>query len=100
MSKMVTMSVPGEQPLSNESIIGDCAKLARTAEWWGAEGQGERLAKIAISLSKDDLQGAMRTRDEIKRHLDHAKSDRLFKAMCITIPFAIGGCVYLIGKYG
>lgn len=75
-------------------FIDDCAKLARSAEWWGADGQSERLAMIVKHLASGDFDRAAMVRDVIKRDRDEAAFMRciygaLFALIVVSVGFAV-----------
>ena len=69
--------------------------LARSAEWWGADGQSERLARIARHLAAGDIDRAASVRDMIKRDRDEAKFMRIvYGALLALIVASIGFAVH------
>lgn len=59
------------------SLIRECARLARSAERWGAEPQGGALAELAQYLASNDIVGAMWVRDDLLEARNDARSKRL-----------------------
>lgn len=55
----------------------ECARLARRAEWWGAEPQGGALAELAQYLASNDIVGAMWVRDDLLEARNDARRKRL-----------------------
>jgi len=69
-------------------IMDDCAQLARSAEWWGAEDQAENLAYIAECLQTGRTRQAMIVRGSIRKDRDSARRNRLSKVGRIAAELA------------
>jgi len=63
--------------LFRSSLMRECARLARHAEWWGAEPQGGALAELAQYLASNDIVGAMWVRDDLLDARNDARRKRL-----------------------
>lgn len=65
-------------PKMDHSLIKtECARLARSAEFWGAEPQGGALAELAQYLAANDIVGAMWVRDDLLDARNQARQRRL-----------------------
>lgn len=63
--------------MDHSLIKTECARLARSAEFWGAEPQGGALAELAQYLATNDIVGAMWVRDDLLDARNQARRRRL-----------------------
>jgi hypothetical protein len=66
-------------------IEADCARLARSAERWGAGGQASTLAHIAQLMAAGDIVGAAKLRDELLNARNSARRDTIQRVIELTV---------------
>jgi hypothetical protein len=80
------------------TLMSETAKLARSAERWGAGPQGAELANYARAMSELDFTGAMDYRDNIRRAFTDARWNRIVgcvTAGCFALMFVIPLTIWL-----